>query len=178
MSPRVSPIRFALGAILADVRHEESAAFAAGAEAQLTGRLAVCAGSCGPGTFTSSMDCSISPKSGHPFERFAAQIPSPEIIRGRGTSRKRTRTSSSGECSHYAELVSQPEQMPLGILEDRRCVRRSHGRASGRGDSWGRCPSPATSGRSGLTLNDPRPRVCPTDSEVSQMADLLSGPPR
>ena len=31
------------------VRHEETAAFAAGAEAHLTGRLAVCAGSCGPG---------------------------------------------------------------------------------------------------------------------------------
>src|SRR6201990_514830 len=31
------------------VRHEESAAFAAGAEAHLTGGLAVCAGSCGPG---------------------------------------------------------------------------------------------------------------------------------
>jgi len=39
------------------VQHEEVAAFAAGADAHLTGELAVCSGSCGPGTFTSSMVC-------------------------------------------------------------------------------------------------------------------------
>src|SRR6201986_3704208 len=32
------------------MRHEEAGAFAAGAEAQLTGRLTACAGSCGPGS--------------------------------------------------------------------------------------------------------------------------------
>src|ERR1700761_7604004 len=58
------------------VRHEESAAFAAGAEAHVTGKLAVCAGSCGPGNLhliNGLFDCH---RSGVPVLAIAAQIPS------------------------------------------------------------------------------------------------------
>jgi len=61
------------------VRHEETAAFAAGAEAHLTGNLAVCAGSCGPGNLhliNGLYDCH---RSRVPVLAIAAQIPSPEI---------------------------------------------------------------------------------------------------
>jgi pyruvate dehydrogenase (quinone) len=64
------------------VRHEETAAFAAGAEAHLTGRLAVCAGSCGPGNLhliNGLYDCH---RSRVPVLAIAAQIPSPEIGSG------------------------------------------------------------------------------------------------
>jgi pyruvate dehydrogenase (quinone) len=64
------------------VRHEETAAFAAGAEAHLTGRLAVCAGSCGPGNLhliNGLYDCH---RSRVPVVAIAAQIPSHEIGSG------------------------------------------------------------------------------------------------
>src|ERR1700754_4323300 len=61
------------------VRHEEGAAFAAGAEAHVTGQLAVCAGSCGPGNLhliNGLFDCH---RSGVPVLAIAAHIPSAEI---------------------------------------------------------------------------------------------------
>src|SRR6478672_11180499 len=64
------------------VRHEETAAFAAGAEAHLTGELAVCAGSCGPGNLhliNGLYDCQ---RSRVPVLAVAAHIPSPEIGSG------------------------------------------------------------------------------------------------
>src|ERR1700740_2730385 len=64
------------------MRHEEVAAFAAGAEAHLTGELAVCAGSCGPGNLhliNGLFDCQ---RSRVPVLAIAAQIPSAEIGTG------------------------------------------------------------------------------------------------
>src|ERR1700732_2820941 len=98
----------------AHVRHEESAAFAAGAEAHLTGRLAVCAGSCGPGNLhliNGLYDCH---RSRVPVLAIAAQIPSNEI--GSGYFQETKPEHLFAECSHYCELVSQPEQMPR-VLE-------------------------------------------------------------
>ena len=96
------------------VRHEETAAFAAGAEAHLTGRLAVCAGSCGPGNLhliNGLYDCH---RSRVPVLAIAAQIPSPEI--GSGYFQETRPEHLFAQCSHYCELVSQPEQMPR-VLE-------------------------------------------------------------
>lgn len=96
------------------VRHEETAAFAAGAEAHLTGELAVCAGSCGPGNLhliNGLFDCH---RSRVPVLAIAAQIPSPEI--GRGYFQETHPQNLFAECSHYCELVSTVEQLP-GVLE-------------------------------------------------------------
>src|ERR1700748_376198 len=97
------------------VRHEEVAAFAAGAEAHLTGELAVCAGSCGPGNLhliNGLFDCH---RSRVPVLAIAAHISSPEI--GAGYFQEPHPQKLFKECSHYCELVSHPEQMPrvLGI---------------------------------------------------------------
>ncbi len=95
-------------------RHEETAAFAAGAEAHITGELAVCAGSCGPGNLhliNGLFDCH---RSGVPVLAIAAQIPSEEI--GRGYFQETHPDQLFRECSHYCELVSQPEQLP-GVME-------------------------------------------------------------
>src|SRR6201982_2501457 len=62
-----------------DVRHEETAAFAAGAEAQLTGRLAVCAGSCGPGNLHLINGLYDAHRSAAPVLAIAAHIPNHEI---------------------------------------------------------------------------------------------------
>ena len=61
------------------VRHEEVAAFAAGAEAQVTGKLAVCAGSCGPGNLHLINGLFESHRNRVPVLAIAAQIASPEI---------------------------------------------------------------------------------------------------
>ncbi len=96
------------------MRHEESAAFAAGAEAQLTGRLAVCVGSCGPGNLHLINGLFDSHRSGAPVLAIAAHIPSAEI----GTQYFQATHPEFlfHECSHYVELVSDPAQMPQ-ILE-------------------------------------------------------------
>jgi pyruvate dehydrogenase (quinone) len=92
------------------VRHEEVAAFAAGAEAHLTGHLAVCAGSCGPGNLhliNGLFDCQ---RSRVPVLAIAAQIPSPEI--GSGYFQETHPQDLFRECSHYCELISSANQMP------------------------------------------------------------------
>jgi pyruvate dehydrogenase (quinone) len=92
------------------VRHEEVAAFAAGAEAHLTGELAVCAGSCGPGNLhliNGLFDCH---RSRVPVLAIAAQIPSAEM--GTGYFQETHPENLFKECSHYCELISGPNQMP------------------------------------------------------------------
>jgi pyruvate dehydrogenase (quinone) len=95
-------------------RHEEVAAFAAGAEAASTGKLAVCAGSCGPGNLhliNGLYDCH---RSGVPVLAIAAQIPSSEI--GLNYFQETHPTDLFKECSHFVETVSTPEQFPR-VLE-------------------------------------------------------------
>ena len=92
------------------VRHEEVAAFAAGAEAHLTDELAVCAGSCGPGNLhliNGLFDCH---RSRVPVLAIAAHIPSAEI--GAGYFQETHPQELFRECSHYCELVSGANQMP------------------------------------------------------------------
>jgi pyruvate dehydrogenase (quinone) len=96
------------------VRHEEVAAFAAGAEAHLTGELAVCAGSCGPGNLhliAGLFDCH---RSRVPLLTIAAQIPSAEL--GAGYFQETHPESLFKECSHYCQLISGSNQMPR-VLE-------------------------------------------------------------
>ncbi|MGI4884400.1 MAG: ubiquinone-dependent pyruvate dehydrogenase [Janthinobacterium lividum] len=90
------------------VRHEEGGAFAAGAEAQLTGDLAVCAGSCGPGNthlINGLYDCH---RSRVPVLAIAAQVPSVEI--GTGYFQETHPERLFQECSHYCEVIAMPDQ--------------------------------------------------------------------
>jgi pyruvate dehydrogenase (quinone) len=95
-------------------RHEESAAFAAGAEAASSGKLAVCAGSCGPGNLhliNGLYDCH---RNQQPVLAIAAHIPSTEI--GLGYFQETHPQELFRECSHYVELVSNASQFPR-VLE-------------------------------------------------------------
>src|SRR5437764_118982 len=93
-----------------DVRHEETAAFAAGAEAQLTGNLAVCAGSCGPGNLHLINGLFDAHRSLAPVLAIAAHIPSSEV--GTRYFQETPPDQPFRECSHYCELISNPRQMP------------------------------------------------------------------
>src|SRR6202044_1670976 len=96
------------------VRHEEVAAFAATAEAQLTGNLAVCAGSCGPGNLHLINGLFDAHRSRVPVLAIAAQIPSAEI--GGGYFQETHPQTLFQQCSHYCELISGANQMPR-VLE-------------------------------------------------------------
>ncbi|WP_027020121.1 ubiquinone-dependent pyruvate dehydrogenase [Corynebacterium sputi] len=92
------------------VRHEESAAFAASADAALTGRIAVCAGSCGPGNLHLINGVYDAKRSRVPMLVLAAHIPTPEI--GTGYFQETHPQDLYRESSVYTEYVSQPEQLP------------------------------------------------------------------
>jgi pyruvate dehydrogenase (quinone) len=95
------------------VRHEEVAAFAAGAEAHLTGELAVCAGSCGPGNLHLINGLFDAHRSRVPVLAIAAQIPSAEIASGYFQETHPDQLFQ--ECSHFCELISNADQMPRSL---------------------------------------------------------------
>jgi pyruvate dehydrogenase (quinone) len=153
------------------VRHEETAAFAAGAEAHLTGRLAVCAGSCGPGNLhliNGLYDCH---RSRVPVLAIAAQIPSNEI--GSGYFQETHPEHLFAQCSHYCELVSQPEQMPrvLEIAMQTAISRRGVAVVTLPGDNGFR---DAVERGPRLHFAEPKPTVCPSDNEISELARILN----
>ena len=154
------------------VRHEETAAFAAGAEAHLTGRLAVCAGSCGPGNLhliNGLYDCH---RSRVPVVALAAQVPSSEI--GSGYFQETHPEHLFAQCSHYCELVSQSEQMPrvLEIAMQTAVSRRGVAVVVLPGDVALR---EASQRLSRLQFPEPSPLVCPSDDELAALARLLDG---
>src|ERR1700754_3031293 len=153
------------------MRHEEVAAFAAGAEAHLTGKLAVCAGSCGPGNLhliNGLYDCH---RSRVPVLAIAAQIPSNEI--GSGYFQETNPEHLFAQCSHYCELVSQPEQMPrvLEIAIQNAISRRGVAVVTIPGDVAMR---EAVEQVSRLHFPPPKPSVCPSDNEINTLATLLN----
>jgi pyruvate dehydrogenase (quinone) len=153
------------------VRHEETAAFAAGAEAHLAGGLAACAGSCGPGNLhliNGLYDCH---RSRVPILAIAAQIPSHEI--GSGYFQETRPEHLFAQCSHYCELVSQPEQMPrvLEIAIQTALSRRGVSVIVLPGDIALR---DAAEQRTGPPFQQPRPSLCPSDTEIEALAKLLN----
>ena len=155
------------------VRHEEVAAFAAGAEAHLTGELAVCAGSCGPGNLhliNGLFDCH---RSRVPVVAIAAHIPSPEI--GSGFFQETHPENLFRECSTYCELVSGAEQMPrvLEIAVRRAIAERCVSVIVIPGDTALK-PAATTSASTSTGLVLSQPAVAPSDAALKQLADLLN----
>src|SRR6266403_1406514 len=153
------------------VRHEETAAFAAGAEAHLTGRLAVCAGSCGPGNMhlvNGLYDCH---RSRVPVLAIAAQIPSNEI--GSGYFQETDPEQLFAKCSYYCELVSHPEQMPR-VLEI-----AMQTAISKRGVAVVTIPGDVSLLEAGeqeprIRFREQQTTVCPSDEEIELLAKVLN----
>jgi pyruvate dehydrogenase (quinone) len=159
------------------VRHEEVAAFAAGAEAHLTGELAVCAGSCGPGNLhliNGLFDCH---RSRVPVLGIAAHIPSPEI--GSGYFQETHPQALFQECSHYCELVSGANQMPRALEA---AIREAFGKRGVSvvvipGDVALQPASEAPPPKPGGLLPLP-PVVTPSRPDLDRLAALLNGDDR
>lgn len=152
------------------VRHEEVAAFAAGAEAHLTGAIAVCAGSCGPGNLhliNGLFDCH---RNRVPVLAIAAQVPSSEI--GSGYFQETHPEHLFKDCSYYCEVVSQPHQMPrvLGIAMRTALTKRGVAVVVIPGDvALRECSAPALS----LGIQASAPVIRPSDNELHKAAEIL-----
>ncbi|MDP1582221.1 MAG: ubiquinone-dependent pyruvate dehydrogenase [Bradyrhizobium sp.] len=159
------------------VRHEEVAAFAAAGEAQITGRLAVCAGSCGPGNLHLINGLFDAHRSRTPVLAIAAQVPSAEI--GGGYFQETHPQELFRECSHYCELVSDTAQLPY-VLEN--AIRAAVGKRGVAvlvipGDVALR-PAPRRGISSNAGLLPAMPVVRPAEAELTALAELLNGAKR
>jgi pyruvate dehydrogenase (quinone) len=159
------------------VRHEEVAAFAAGAEAHLTGELAVCAGSCGPGNLhliNGLFDCH---RSRVPVLAIAAQIPSAEI--GSGYFQETHPERLFQECSHYCEFVSGPDRMPRALeIAIREAVGKRGASVLVLPGDVALQPASAAPYTKPLGLLPPMPVVTPKKDDLDRLATLLNGDSR
>jgi pyruvate dehydrogenase (quinone) len=171
LNPVVDAIRRTAGIDWVHVRNEEAGAFAAAAEAQLTGRLAVCAGSCGPGNTHLIQGLYDADRSGAPVLAIASHIPSTQI--GTGFFQETHPERVFVDCSHYCELVSQAAQMP-------RIARTAVQHALGRGgvavlaipgDVLHRTAVKPTGTSAPLTTTS---RVVPAAEQVDALAERLN----
>jgi pyruvate dehydrogenase (quinone) len=110
LNPVVDAIRRTEGISWVHVRNEEAGAFAAAADAELTGRLAVCAGSCGPGNTHLIQGLYDAQRSGLPVLALASHIPSAQI--GTGYFQETHPERVFTDCSGFCEMVGNPSQLP------------------------------------------------------------------
>src|SRR3954462_12447680 len=112
LNPIVDAVRRTTGIEWVHVSNEEGGAFAAAAEAQVTGRLAVCAGSCGPGNTHLIQGLYDAHRSGAPVLAIASQIQSQEI--GMAFFQETHPERTFQDCSSWCEVVT-PKQMPQAV---------------------------------------------------------------
>lgn len=159
------------------LRHEEVAAFAACGESQITGDLAVCAGSCGPGNLHLINGLFDAHRTRTPVLAIAAHVPSSEI--GGGYFQETHPQELFRECSHYCELVSDVSQLPY-VLDN--AIRAAVGQRGVAvvvlpGDVALRAISgKAVTPRRGLL--PPQPRVVPAQAELDDLVEILNGAQR
>ncbi|WP_055604135.1 pyruvate dehydrogenase [Streptomyces aureus] len=175
LNPVVDAIRRTPSLDWIQVRHEETAAFAAGAEAQITGGLAACAGSCGPGNLHLINGLYDAHRSMAPVLALASHIPSSEI--GLGYFQETHPDRLFRECSHYSELISNPKQMP-------RLLHTAIQHAVGRGGvsvvalpgDIASQPAPEKAVETALVTS--RPTVRPGDAEIDALVRMIDAADR
>src|ERR1700683_4349994 len=153
------------------VRHEETAAFAAGAEAQLSGKLAACGGSCGPGNLHLINGLFDAHRSNAPVLAIASHIPTSEI--GTGYFQETHPEILFKECSHYCEMISNPAQFErvLHIAMQNAVGKGGVGVIVLPGDVGGADLPAEGSPRS---LVGRRPTVRPGEKELARLAELIN----
>jgi pyruvate dehydrogenase (quinone) len=156
------------------VRHEEAAAFAAAADAELTGDLAVCAGSCGPGNLHLINGLFDAQRSRVPVLAIAAHIPSEEI--GSNYFQETHPQELFRECSVYTELVSSVEQMPRVLEIAMRAAVEQRGVAVV--VLPGDIALQQAVDESERLVRATTPRILPREAELDELAELLNGATR
>lgn len=170
LNPVVDAIRRNSAIDWIHVRHEETAAFAAGAEAQVTGTLAACAGSCGPGNLHLINGLYDAHRSMAPVLALASHIPSSEI--GLGYFQETHPDRLFQDCSHYSEMISNPQQMPR-VLQS--AIQHAVGQS---GVSVVTLPGDvadeaAPEGAPETAIVTSRPSVRPGDAELDRLVEMI-----
>lgn len=153
------------------VRHEETGAYAAGAEAQLHGNLACCAGSSGPGHIHLINGLYDAHRSGAPVIAIASTIPTNEF--GSQYFQETNTIRLFDDCSFYNQVVTTPEQLPRMVQA---AMQTSIAR---KGVSVVGLPGDITSVSSETVSSSiysypVQSRICPSETELRQLADLLN----
>lgn len=153
------------------VRHEETGAFAAGAEAQLHGNLGCCAGSSGPGHVHLINGLYDAHRSGAPVLAIASTLPSEEM--GTQYFQETNTIRLFDDCSYYNQLAATPAQLPRMLQGAMQAAisRRGVAVIGLPGDLSGKSEEAPLS--SPLTF-DTQPAICPSASELHQLAGLLN----
>lgn len=171
LNPIVDAVRRSKKIDWVHVRHEETAAFAAAAEAEITGKLAVCAGSCGPGNLHLINGLFDANRSHLPVLAIASHIPASQI--GTGFFQETHPDRIFDECSVFSEMLSTPMQVP-------RVTRSAIQQAlSGPGVAVLTIPGDIASGevKNDLpdTITSPKPaRIVPNEEDVQKLADAIN----
>ena len=152
------------------VRNEEAGAFAAGAEAQLTGKLASCGGSCGPGNLHLINGLFDAHRSNAPVLAIASHIPSSEI--GTGYFQETHPQNFFQECSHYCEMITNPAQFErvLHIAMQNAIGKGGVGVVVLPGDVAG---AELPLRRLVRSLVTKRPSIRPGEKDLARLADLI-----
>jgi len=153
------------------VRNEETGAFAAGAEAQLTGKLTACAGSCGPGNLHLINGLFDAHRSNAPVLAIASHIPSSEI--GTGYFQETHPQNLFQECSHYCELISNTAQFDrvLHIAMQNAIGKGGVGVIVLPGDvAYAEVPAQSPT----RSLVTKRPSIRPSEKDLAKLADLIN----
>lgn len=171
LNPVVDAVRRSKKIRWIHVRHEETAAFAAAAEAEITGQLAVCAGSCGPGNLHLINGLYDANRSHLPVLAIASHIPTSQI--GTGFFQETHPDRIFDECSVFSEMISSSEQVPRVTRSAIQQALSNHGVAvlTLPGD----IADMEVSGNLPDTITSPRPaRVVPNMEDVQGLADAIN----
>lgn len=153
------------------VRHEETGAYAAGAEAQLTGRLGCCAGSSGPGHVHLINGLYDAHRSGAPVLAIASTIPTGEF--GMDYFQETKPQNLFSDCSFYNEVATTPGQLPR-MLQSAIQTSISRKGVSVVGVPGDVAKASATSVESSVINYPALPEVCPAEEDLAILANLLN----
>jgi pyruvate dehydrogenase (quinone) len=152
------------------MRHEEAGAFAAGAEAQLTGRLTACAGTCGPGSLHFINGLYEANRNRAPVILIATQIPRQDI--GFQSIQEIDLNEVFKGCSVYCEMIVTPEQAR------RKTVAACQAALTKRGVAVLVVPADIANApahdEAPYAVHTRRPLVRPTDTDLDEIAAILN----
>jgi len=152
------------------VRNEETAAFAAGAEAQLTG-LACCAGSSGPGHVHLINGLYDAHRSSASVLAIASTIPTKEF--GTGYFQETNIFKLFDDCSCYNQMATTTEQFPRMLQAALQHAVHKKGVAV-LGLPGDITNLPAVAAETTTTIFRNKPAIRPSDDEILELADLLN----
>ncbi|MFP8967563.1 thiamine pyrophosphate-dependent enzyme [Pokkaliibacter sp. CJK22405] len=152
------------------VRHEEVGAMAAGGEAYMTGELAVCAGTCGPGSLHFINGIFESHRNGAPVLLIASTVDRTQ--EGLNFPQEVDQAKLYEQCSVFCARISHPDQAKRITVQAAQAALNKKGVAViiVNGDMFEETTKDALA----WSVHRPAPRALPSDTELQQLAGLIN----